>query len=337
MPWISAGINFLADMWGQHEQNKRQEDAQEFNSAESAEARAFNAAQAELTRDFNKSEAVVSRDFNSAQAVAQRDWTERMDNTKFQRMTGDMREAGLNPMLSFAQHPTTPSGAAASGSPASSTAASGPAASSGIAGAPSRKFDMAASMQTASQIQVNDAIEERTRAEADKTRAEELEIKERTPTHQVTRDKMKQEIEQSVEMVKKIMAETTTQAMTAVNIDQQTKNLKALIPQIEATVDNLKAHTKLHGAQTGLAHAQAGQAKAHTAEINQKVAENLPKLEAALLNLQRVERNMAMPGRAQDESVQDSYLGSLGATLRALNPFNNFFSSIPSTTIINRR
>lgn len=196
---------------------------------------------------------------------------------------------------------------------------------------------MAASMQTASQIKVNDSIEERTRAEAEKIRAEKTEIEERTPTHAVTREKMAQEIRQSEEMVKKIMAETTTQHFTAVNIDQQTRNLKALIPQIEATINNLKAQTRLAGAQTGLAQAHTQESQAKTSEVSQRVAQNLPALEAALHKLHIVSQQMSMAGKAQDEALQESYIGSLGATLRALNPFNNFFGSIPSTTIINRR
>lgn len=57
-----------------------------------------------------------SQQFNSAEAAATRDWQERMDNTAIQRRFADMRAAGVNPLLSV--HPGavhgTPSGATAS-------------------------------------------------------------------------------------------------------------------------------------------------------------------------------------------------------------------------------
>lgn len=97
----------------------------------------MSAEQAALNRDFNASEAAKAREFNSAEAVKNRafqdtqfayakEYAHNMANTSYQRAVGDMRAAGLNPMLAYSQggapSPSIgpPSGATASSSPASS-------------------------------------------------------------------------------------------------------------------------------------------------------------------------------------------------------------------------
>lgn len=87
----------------------------------------FNRAEAEKARWFNFEQAHINRSFSAEQAALQRDWQQNMSNTAYQRSMGDMRAAGLNPMLAFSQGgASTPTGAMAG-----SSAASGPSASSG--------------------------------------------------------------------------------------------------------------------------------------------------------------------------------------------------------------
>lgn len=58
---------------------QRQEDAQNFNSAQSA-----------LNRQFNHDEAILGRDFNASEAGKNRDFQENMSSSAWQRGVADM-------------------------------------------------------------------------------------------------------------------------------------------------------------------------------------------------------------------------------------------------------
>lgn len=78
-----------------------------------------NEKNAENTTEFNSAEAAKNRDFTAQQAKDQMHFQERMSSTAYQRATGDMKAAGLNPMLAYSQGgSSTPSGASGSGSAA---------------------------------------------------------------------------------------------------------------------------------------------------------------------------------------------------------------------------
>lgn len=95
----------------------------------------FATQQANTQMAFQRDQQNSAQAFNAQQAQDQRAWQEYMSATSYRRAMGDMREAGLNPVLAYAQG-GAPMGSGASASVSPSPGASGTASVPSVQGAP---------------------------------------------------------------------------------------------------------------------------------------------------------------------------------------------------------
>lgn len=84
-----------------------------YNSQSMLKQMGYNTLQAIMQGVYNHIENSVAMNYNSAEAQANREWQEHMSNTAYQRAVEDMKKAGLNPILAFANGgASTPGGSA---------------------------------------------------------------------------------------------------------------------------------------------------------------------------------------------------------------------------------
>lgn len=86
---------------------------QKYNSQSMLKQMGYNTLQAIMQGIYNHIENNAAMNYNSAEAMANREWQERMSSTAYQRAVEDMKKAGINPILAFANGgASTPGGSA---------------------------------------------------------------------------------------------------------------------------------------------------------------------------------------------------------------------------------
>lgn len=225
------------------------------------------------------------------------DFTRQMAETQWQRATADMQAAGINPMLAIQQGPN-----ASPQSPHASFSAP-PGAGSNM------------TMQTK-------AATDLLYAQAEKTDAERREVEARTPTHAVSIDKMRQDIQESVQRAKDLQASVEERTASAARQYQQIENLREELPRIKEDINRIRQQANNFVHQSFLANA-------HEKEIQQRVKANLPALDKAMRDLEIYLTKVATPGKELDAEVRQSFIGIIGNYLKALIPFGGIIGAVP--------
>jgi len=283
MSWTDIASSLIGG-WMESENTDKVNAAQ---AREAEKARLFNASQAALNRNFQAEQVQHAQNYNNYEINQARLWSQQMSDTSYQRAVGDLKSAGLNPMLAYSRGgATTPSlGAAGSVSPGSGSTASSP--------MPSMQKNQSAqvaiqSAQAAAGIRLTEAQAAKTRAEegyvhaqTDATRASASESRQRTVkiVHEIPQiiraiDKMESEI---------ALNETRGKSLAITGKLQEAQEALVKIQQDleRQKITEAQARTRLYAVQSNLAELEVPGAENEAAKQRTWVGKAEPYVNSA--------------------------------------------------------